>query len=239
VDEIRHTRALALLISPRIRLTLLLGFLGVLLFYLLSMHTGALSSSSYAGCLPSKLPQLESTDLHEIENLRARLLPVLNRAGGRHYAWGTITPQVMWSDNSPQPLAETDSGGLWPASYEIREWASGEDLVADVLEFQHPRQARDFLELASGVRCRRAAKQTPTAAPPRARNLLWLNPDGFYQEDVFLDRGTWVYRVAAVIASAREKPSHLGLVRTFRALDALACLLPASECSMATVKTSA
>ena len=46
--------------------------------------------------------------------------------------------------------------------------------------------------------CPSTTLPTPAPLPPGARNLIWDNPDGVTQEDVFLVRGSLVYRVGTV-----------------------------------------
>ena len=160
---------------------------------------------------------------------------------GRLYEEGTITASNAWTDNSPGPLPLAPTAPR-PAGYEMRWWAPNhDDIVADVFEFAGPRQAQEFLAQASSTRCRNSAKQTTALWPAQARNLLWLNPDGFYQEDVLFARAQRVYRVAAVLpgTAAGAKPRRRALHRAFLRVDVLACLLPDAGCTIASGSVTA
>jgi uncharacterized RDD family membrane protein YckC len=180
-------------------------------------------------CVPDALPMPVRVDLQELRRLRRSLLDVVAYVGSPRYAWGVVGAENMWSDDSPQRLiASRSANGLYPAGYETRQWAAnGDDVVTDVLLFADARTASSFFAEAAGAHCRRGAARRTVAAPGRAANLTWVNPDGFRQEDVFLLRDRRVYRIADVRARGAEgAEQQAGL----RVVDTLACLLPQAGC---------
>jgi hypothetical protein len=150
---------------------------------------------------------------------------------GRLYEEGTITSRNAWSDNEPTGPAVSPTATR-PGGYEMRWWApNNDDIVADVFVFSSRRQAGQFFERAASVRCRHGARQATTATPPLARNLAWVNPDLVGESDVYLLRGTRVYRVADVPAGeSTGVGAEILLERASRTVDTLACLLPEARC---------
>jgi hypothetical protein len=120
-----------------------------------------------------------------------------------------------------------------PGAYEMRWWAPDrDDVVADVFVFERVAQARDFFERASSARCRPAGVQMPASSPLHARDLVWLNPDDVFQEDVYLLRGQRVYRVGDVRQpqGGRMGPSVAERRVAFSIVNGLACALADSGC---------
>lgn len=183
-------------------------------------------------CAPHGLPAPTDADLEELVTLRAALLRVFRLYGGRWYAGGIATPDDMWSDDTPLRLrASRLADGLWPAGYEMRWWTRDYDVGPDALVFGGERQAREFFQQAASTDCHRDGVLLPALSPPRARNLSWVNPDRARQSDVFLLRGSRVYRIVvvrsedtAVETGQAERRTGAGL------LDALACVLPDAQC---------
>ncbi|MFZ1156092.1 MAG: hypothetical protein WAN93_14440 [Solirubrobacteraceae bacterium] len=225
-------------ISKQARLSALLACLGLAVLGLAISSTNIFSGNNAvlasfpAGCPPAVAPVV-NVRLGQLAQLRASLLPTIVPLGGRRYAAGIVTPDSMWSDDPPQKLilSRSASGG-WPAAYEVRQWAGdGDDVAADVFLFAGPAQAHGFFDQASSASCHHAGIQPPTSQPPQARNLVWINPDGFSQADVFLVRGPRVYRIADV------RPQHPGVqsIAVQRAgvstVDALACAIPGARCN--------
>jgi hypothetical protein len=227
--------------SKRARLSALLACLGLAVLGLVGSSTNIFSANnvvlggSPAGCVPA-VPPVVNVRLDQLAELHRSLLPMIETLGGRRYAGGTITPDSMWSDDPPQRLILSRSTeGRWPATYEIRQWAAdGDDVAADVFLFAKSGQAHSFFSLASSTNCRHAGMQLSASGPSQARNLVWVNPDGFTEEDVFLIRGSRVYRVADV------RPQHPGIqsIAAQRAgvsiVDTLACAIPEAECHRTT-----
>jgi hypothetical protein len=200
---------------------------------------GGGSIASAGSCVPT-LPPLLSVPWSNLVKLRASLLPMMAPLARSRYAWGTVRPRDAWSDAPPQsPFSSRQANGLWPGSYEMRSWTSASRLaskqanvVADVFLFADSGQAGRFFAQASSSRCHRAGKDRPVSRPPQARNLIWVNPDGPTQEDVFMLRGRKVYRVGAVWVQTPSDRPAANAEQQARAskLDALACALPAAHC---------
>jgi hypothetical protein len=230
--------------NQRVRLTGLLVCLVAATASLLGTRTSLLDSIGVDGsgsaqgasttwCAPRGLPTLTSTDRHELLQLRDGLLRVFAATGGRGYTGGVVTPEDMWSDNSPLgPRASRLARGRWPAGYEVRWWTRFYDLVADVLVFSTPHQALAFFKQAASTDCHRDGAQQPAPWPQQARNLAWVNPDHAAQNDVFLLRGRRVYRVAAVRLDDAPKETAPAQRRTgAKLVDLLACVLPGADCA--------
>jgi hypothetical protein len=168
--------------------------------------------------------------------LRASVLAVMAPLARSRYAFGSVSPEDAWSDELPQALSSPSAGGSWPASYEMRSWVTDpqlapqhDDIVADVFQFADREHARQFFAGASVARCHRKGTSPHASQPPQARDLVWINPDGVTQEDVFLLRGRRVYRVSNVRPPAH--PSSHQQQTGARRVDALACGLPDAQCS--------
>jgi len=150
------------------------------------------------------------------------------------YEWGTVPPEVVWTDNSPQSIGASEADGLWPASYEMRSWVTDpllaperDDIAADVFLFADSAHARRFFAEATASRCHRDSTEQPASEPPQARNLIWVNPDGPTEEDVFLLRGPLVYRIVDVRPTTRFRAEQQpGVSR----VNALACALADADC---------
>ena len=224
--------------GSRARLAVLLVCLGAALLGLTVSRTGLLSAAEEpsaepraGGCVRPAPPPLLTVDFQQLKALRAGLLAVMAPLALGRYEWGIASLKDAWSDNSPQDLRSARlSGERWPGSYAMRAWASGDDVVSEVFLFADAAQARTFFQEASSTHCHRAAVARPASWPPGARNLIWVNPDGPTEEDVYLVRGPRVYRVSDVrpqrtpTAPSTEEPAGISRV------NALACGLPGAGC---------
>jgi len=228
-----------------VRLAVLLVCLAAATVLLLGTRTSLLSvaetsggadmegaSTSATSCAPPRLPAPAGAGLEELVALRAGLLRVFARYGGRGYAAGIVTPGDMWSDDLPLRLRSSRlADGLWPAGYEMRWWARNYDVGADVLVFGGSRQAQQLFDNAASTDCHRDGVLWPALLPPGARNLAWVNPDRARQSDVFLLRGPRVYRIAAVrLEGAPAETAQTERWIGARLVDALACVLPEAQC---------
>jgi hypothetical protein len=220
--------------GSRARLSALLTCLVLALLGLLHDRAGVFSSAgepspSWRRCIPL-VPPLATVDFPGLYSLRESLLGVMAPLNRVRYAAGTVSTEVAWSDNSPVRLRSSRlEGGLWPASYEMRTWAGGgEDIVVDVFQFATAGQARSFFEQAASARCRQAATEREASRPPRARNLVWVNPDGPTQEDAYVVRGPRVYRVGEV--RSERQPAGVEQQAGVSRVDTLACALPGAAC---------
>jgi hypothetical protein len=229
--------------NSRLRLSSLLLYLGLAVIGLLTSGTHILSGSGGSAnasgtCVP-RTPPLVRVPLSEIERLRMALRVVMAPIARYRYAWGTVSVDQPWLDETPQSLAVSRlAGGLWPASYEMRSWAAnpglamrGDDIGADAFMFAAPDEAQRFFMQASDVSCHRQGGAWSPLRPPRARELLWVNPDDVLEQDVLLQRGRYVYRIVVV---GRQSPPALPARSETRAAvataDALACRLPDADC---------
>jgi hypothetical protein len=222
--------------SQRIRLALLLSCCLALALWLAAARTGALSHATARVplCPGADAPHVVQVSAAELGELRASVARALPDRIGRLYEEGAVDGFDFWSDDSPSPpptIAATPRSG----GYELRWWAPNrDDVVADVLLFDTPAHAREFLLRAASPGCRPAARAANARWPSGARNLRWINPDGFAQADTMFARGARVYRVAIVqTGRAARTPTPVDLRRAFRFIDTLACLLPAAACEIA------
>jgi hypothetical protein len=230
--------------GQRVRLSALVVCLAIAVLGLLSARSNILSSRAGARsagieCVPTSIPSLTTATLHDLLELRTRLLPVMAPINTRRHVWGPVPPEAVWSDNLARgvPSARLPSG-LWPSSYEMGAWGQGENVVADVFLFANSRQARRFFEQASSAHCHRHGSVQPASRPPQARNLVWVNPDGPTQEDVFLLRGRRVYRVGRVGAGpVHGRPTGADQAAGVAKVDALACNLSDARCPEGARKT--
>jgi hypothetical protein len=221
--------------SQRIRLSLLLACAGVLALWLAAARTGALGhATASAPCPLTGAPRVVQVTAAELGGLRAGVARAMPDRIGRLYEEGTVEGANLWSDGLPSPPPAIATA-LRPGGYEMRWWApTRDDIAADVLLFDDPAHAREFLVRAASPGCRAAAGATHARWPSGARNLRWVNPEGLVQADVMFARGPRVYRVAVVQSGrAARTPTPGDLRRAFRAVDTLACLLPAAACEIA------
>jgi hypothetical protein len=219
--------------STAVRLIGLLLSLGVLVFALVARAGEGGKSSHGARACVGPVPSPATIDLAELAKLRATLLGAIAPAGGHRYQGGPAQPTALWTDDSPQAIAAARGrDGTWPAGYEIRQWSSaGNDIAADAFRFRTPAQARALFDAASSARCHERGKVGPAFAPPRARNLLWVNPDAALQADAFLLRGSTVYRVAVVRGRHSPMPTATNdRPTTIEIANNLACELPGAAC---------
>jgi hypothetical protein len=221
--------------SQRVRLALLLSSCAALALWLALARTGALShATALTLCPAAGAPRVVQVTAAEVGELRASVARALPDRIGRLYEEGTVEGSDFWSDNSPSPPPAVAATSR-PGGYEMRWWsAKRDDIVADVLLFDNSARARAFLLHAANPDCRAAARSAAARWPSGARNLRWVNPDTFAQADVMFARGPRVYRVAIVQPGrAARAPTPADLRRAFRAVDTLACLLPAAACEFA------
>jgi hypothetical protein len=172
----------------------------------------------------------------QVMALRRSLLPLIEPLSRRRYAWGTPSPDVAWTDDAPAGLGSSrSSGGRWPASYEMRVWvANRDDVAVDVFLFATERQAAAYFAEATSPRCHLAAREVPASSPPRGRNLIWTNPDGPTQQDLFLLRGPRVYRIADVRAlRGHPRPASVETGIGVHVANTLGCALKDAGCFVA------
>jgi hypothetical protein len=92
--------------------------------------------------------------------------------------------------------------------------------------FASPREAERFVEGAASTVCRGSAFNMTSNVPSGSRVLVWRNPLGVTQADIFFARGRRAYRVTYVLPPAEpEDRSNMEAV-----LQDLSCRLPDAAC---------
>jgi hypothetical protein len=235
----------ALLANDRLRLGLLLIVLVALAAFAVGGGAGFLGEGdgqvAARSCPAGEVPSTASVDRAGLAGLREDVRRAVFFAKGlRPYEQGPIGSDMAWSDAEPGNHATLPAGPVQPGGYEMRWWMpSGDDVAVDVLAFADRRRARDFFVHASRADCRSRSRARSASMPPGGRNLAWLNPDGFMQEDAFLLRGRRVYRVVVVRPGSAHGASPAAIAEAFRLVDALACALPGAGCSLGVGSASA
>jgi len=101
----------------------------------------------------------------------------------------------------------------------------------EIYLFATASQAHRFFDEATSTRCHRSGVARPAPRPADARNVIWVNPDGVTEEDVFAVDGRRVYRIVDVRPARDEKPrwsaeQQVGVLT----VDRLACTIPGADC---------
>jgi hypothetical protein len=147
------------------------------------------------------------------------------------YEQGVVSSYVAWSDTEPGN-AGIPSSGSQPGGYEMRWWTVTRDnVVTDAFLFADATQAEAYLEFAAHPGCRPHASRRLADLPPEGRYLEWSNPLSYAQQDVFLQRGRRVYRVAVVQPGVGSTVSRSTRARGFGLVGTLACALPDAGCT--------
>jgi hypothetical protein len=190
-------------------------------------------------CVPTA-PPLARVSASELRGLRADLTSVMARANGRAYVSGVVPPEAVWTDNPPAGASlGLSKERLGASSYEIRQWAPDprygpayrDDIVGEVFLFATTSQASRFFDDATSTGCHRSGVARPAPRPAGARNMIWVNPDAFTEEDVFAIHGRRVYRIADVRPGGKGRPrwsadQQIGV----STVDRLACTAPIAGC---------
>ncbi len=210
----------------------------------LGLNNGGGQAGAFGiGCPGYGAPEVASVSSSDLAQLGDGLSRVLTPGAGQLYEQGIVAANSVWSDNSPMPFRPVSSLSTpQPAGYEMRWWArSRDDIVADVYEFATPRQAQTFLRRATDVHCRQDGAMHAASFPPQARNLRWVNPDSFIEEDVLFTRGRRVYRVVDVRPEQRHPVRAPRTERDIATstVDTLACALPIALCPVRTLSSHA
>ncbi|HXB16258.1 MAG TPA: hypothetical protein VNV44_11015 [Solirubrobacteraceae bacterium] len=229
------------------RLCVLIAILAGLVVFLVLPNGSSAPRRTAARCASTtSVPEVRRVPAKELGALREAVSRVLPERAGRLYEEGAVTARIAWTDERPSPPTVSPAASR-PAGYEMRWNApNGVDILGDVLVFSTPARAQRFLTLASSTFCHGTATQVAAPRPPAGRNLAWVNPDGLLQADLFIARGTHVYRVTEASGggptarSAQEavRPDA-GLARVFATINVLACLLPAADCTRVPSATTA
>lgn len=226
---------LAWLTNERLRLAALLLVLAALVAYAVTawpgrfgLGGGSVTGEAGSDCPVEAAPALASVGRTRLLGLRAseeRMMAGVD-ADLRPYEEGLVPATSAWTD--AEPTAWAANSDRWPAGYEMRWWTRDrDDVVADIYVFADPKQARDFSRLVLRAKCR--AERTVSAAPTPtgAQDLEWRNPLSFTQEDVYLQRGRYVYRVSVVRPGPESEgaPSRPSRSAAFALVNELADLL--------------
>jgi hypothetical protein len=219
-----------------LRLALLLCVLAGVGTYALVTRVFDSSSSSSAtissACLEGRKPKVQNVSPQVLGALRESVARVLPERFGRLYEEGTVESANAWNDDSPvgPPVSVTQprSGG-----YEMRWWApGGDDIAADAFQFKSADEAQTFAARATSSYCRPTGQARGAPRPSGARNLTWINPDNAREVDIYVTRGTRVYRVVDVPSGQLHgRATTRALTHALITVDSLACLLPEANCA--------
>jgi hypothetical protein len=233
--------------ASKLRMAVLLACLAGAVFALLATNDvfsgGASSgeaSEATGRCGGGALPEVAPVGAAGAASLRQAALGVFAARHGKIYEEGAVGSRNLFTDGEPrlENAAVKQSGG----GYEVRRWAldaegRGDDVVVDALHFRDPEAARRALDFTVSERCRRSRSARPEAFPPGAWSLVWVNPDGAYQQDTLFVRGAELYRVSDVPPGTGSRMQDAGEhARVALTTNALACALPLAGCNPATAR---
>lgn len=220
-----------------------------------------------ASCPVADAPTLATVSRTQLLRLRDEVGRVVSFDPRlRPYEQGLVGATVAWSDAEPDAYAalslgrdggqsgasrRSDGGAHGPnggtrggaeervpGGYEMRWWMpNGDDLVADGLVFPSAMDAQSFLRQATKTNCRPGGSVHDASFPAGGRNLGWVNPDHFAQQDLYLQRKRRVYRVAVVKAGVSDSIASHAEAEAFALVDGLACFLRGTGCREAADST--
>ncbi len=217
------------------RLLVLLAILAGLATYALTSWSGIGGGhSSAAECPRDGAPELTAVAPGEVAALRAGLRRVVFFAPGlRPYEEGPAQASFAWSDAEPGHHGSVPSVPRQPGGWEMRWWMpTRDDVVADAFVFGEEEEAREFVRRATATGCRPAGRSRAAPVPRGARDLGWVNPEGFAQEDAYLRRGRRVYRISVVRPGSEGRPTRAERRTGWEIANALACALPGAGCPL-------
>lgn len=219
-----------------VRLAFLLVVLaGVSAYGVPRIIANASAGTSPPGC-PFAVSPLVKESIPDVEGAAYydRLFALLGR--GRLDAWGLQEPDAAWADTPPRDvrlphLLRVDAG------IEMRWWSdAGNHLGASLFVFPNDRSAAEYVSDAASALCRFDAIAAAVSRPSGARAVIWENPEGWLQTDVYFARGVNVYRLAAVAQGPRgERPQTADFGQLVRVPENLACALANADCTSSQV----
>ncbi len=227
--------------NDRVRLVFLLLLLAAVLVVRFE-HVFEPDEEATAGptCPSVEVPPVTSAGPEKLAGFKADLERALSTWAARMpeksnplvYEQGVVSGAAAWTDMEPGTGGVPVSGSQY-GGFEMRWWIwtwGWNDVVADVFLFDGASAAAEYVELASDTECRSNTMKEAAPLPPGARYLGWSNPFDFAQQDVFLRRGSRVYRVSVVQPGAESKASKAKREIGFRLVSEIACGLPDSGC---------
>ena len=213
------------------RLALLLVVLAVVACYGVPKIIANASPGTSAPQCPFDVAPLAKESVPDVEftAYADRLFSLPGR--GRLDTWGLQEPDAAWADNPPRNLGLPHSLRV-DAGIEMRWWsAAGDHLGASLFVFPDDTSAAEYVNDAASALCRADAIATAISRPSGARAVIWANPEGYLQTDIYFARGRNVYRLAAVAPGAEgEHPRAAGIQQLLRVPASLACDLADARC---------
>ena len=244
--EERPDRATPWWSRAAIRLALLLGVLAVVAAF--GAHkwlkggpgraSASASASTSASCYAISAHPLARWPAGKVDHAVAAAGLRWLVGAGRLDIEGPQDPMAAWSDQYPSDVSPHDPF-LIPAlaGYEIRWWSpEGLHGAADLFVFASAGQAARYVRQATSPRCRHSGVIShPVAEPAGAVSLVWDNPLGYLQADLFFARGNRAYRVGVVPpGSAGEPPDEVDASRLLKTPQENACQLSGAACRAGT-----
>jgi hypothetical protein len=217
---------------------LLMALTTVVLVWRLDLFSGGGVGATGRSCPSSDAPTLAAVGPARLAGLERDLEGMIASREARFpeekgltpYEQGVIAEAAAWSDMEPGNGGVPRSGQQ-PAGFEMRWWTVGrDDVVGDIFLFKNAVDAKQYLELAIGTKCRSEASQRPALFPPAAHNVEWSNPFSYAQQDVYLQRGPRVYRVSVVQPGVHSTVGAAMRLQGFHLVNELACDLPGAGC---------
>jgi hypothetical protein len=198
-----------LLTNTRLRLTLLLLVAVGLGAYAFTARGGRDDSDAGWCERPTGAPSL-TLSAGRLQGLARQI--GLNRIGdGAPFKQGIDGPSAAWTDARPVSGGAASVGGGWEMAW---RGAAGSTVLADMFPFASAANAADYVAKAGRAACRSDATSRALAAPSGARTVTWTGPDGRWQSDIFVARGTVAWRVSVIAAAgAARPPAPLALLR--------------------------
>jgi hypothetical protein len=213
-----------------LRLPILLLVLAALAVYGVPRIARQAQSTSAPVCAVATFPAPVRTTVTALHDLLAVSgLPALAHEGAPDVAGLQAPAAAAWSDAVPQPERPgLSSVATTSAGYEVRWWGGGAHRVVDLFAFATDRDAARYVAEAASARCRAKATSSAVVQPSGGRALVWHNPLGYRQVDVYFARGRRAYRVGEVPPTSMDAVAAPVMVHT---VARVACRLPEARCA--------
>lgn len=216
--------------QDRVRLVILLGVLAGLAAYAIPRFIA--SGSAAAGCSLPAVPEAVQLTLPRLQRSVAKSGISSLVADGVIDAQGVQDPMAAWSDAPPPNPAEASGSARVHAGWEIRWWsAQNGHRAVDLFLFPSPADAAAYVRLSASARCRHGAVAFAVNQPAGGRALVWTNPEGYLQADVFFSHGDRAYRVVEVPPGVQGlHPVNVHTRRLVEIPQVIACWLNDASC---------